>query len=240
MKLYEISKLFCSVTDISELRYRFTYYYSNAKHTLETIDEDILKTIFRKWEDHIVFVEPSEALTRVTFPDGVNDDAINLTIAWEKLFPETIVSVGFDLVDGEKITFVLGESFSSKELLKELRLAFKKAEFNGRDTMKITIDDLLELVWKKTTLNATAFKVVAFSKSIPPSKTETAWPSIHTLPSFSSKYTFKSPPSSLTFTIFSSFPATCNAQNVATAPVPQANVSPHSSLPHFNFYIFSV
>ena len=146
MKLYEISKLFCSVTNISELRYRFTYYYSNAKQTLETIDEDILKTIFRKWEDHIVFVEPSEVLTRVIFPDGVNDDAINLTIAWEKLFPETIVSVGFDLVDGEKITFVLGESFSSKELLKELRLAFKKAEFNGRDTMKITIDDLLELV----------------------------------------------------------------------------------------------
>ena len=145
MKLYAISKLYCDITNISELRYRFAFYYSNAKHSLESIDEDVLTDILKTWQDHIVFVEPQENVTRVVFPNGATDKAITLKPAWEKLFPETVKSVGIDLVDGENLTFILGKSFSSKELLKTLKFAFKKADFSVKGTMQIAIDDLLEL-----------------------------------------------------------------------------------------------
>ena len=142
----EASKLYCDVTGIRDLRGQFVHYVLLADKALGYIDEKTLTNIFLQWKGHIVFVKPSEDVTRVIFEDGVNDESVEVPLKDSFLFPETIVSVGIDLVDGETVTFVLGESFASDEQLKKLKMAFKKAEFSGKGTMQITVDDLLELV----------------------------------------------------------------------------------------------
>ena len=147
MKLfYETSKLYNDVTGIRDLINQFIHYVLMANKALEYIDEEKLTNIFLKWKGHVVFVKPSEDVTRVIFEDGVNDESVEVRLKDSfLLFPQTIVSVGIDLIDGKTVTFVLGESFASDELLKKLKMAFKKAEFSGNSTMQITVDDLLEL-----------------------------------------------------------------------------------------------